>query len=124
MRRQMVEVEVRRINREATVWDEEFTVPRSPVVYGAPEKVMALVKWDERIVPTLTGAEVLRTGYFSVSAGERDPEFQVGDMVVSIGGRQLTPPAYVTAVRPSARIGGRYRFIRYLFETRPQGVTR
>src|SRR5690606_25340104 len=119
----MVEVEVRRLDREATKWDEEFKVPRTGRLYGLPEKVRALVRWEERAVPTATGADIIRAGSFAVSADEPDPGFKPGDKVVSIGGHELVPPVYITGSRPSGRIGGRYRFIRYLFESRPQGVT-
>lgn len=119
----MVPVVVRRLDSAKTDWDPDFKVPRGKIAYGLPEMIKALVRWDQiREVPSVTGLVPVRSGSFAVLV-DRDPGFKPGDKVESIGGVEINPPVYVTGVRPTARIGGRYRLIRYTFESRPEGVS-
>lgn len=123
LRRALVPVTVRRLDRSATQWDPDFKVPAGHLVYGLPETVLAIVRWDqERVSASPTGQVVTRSGSFAVPADSPDPEFRPGDKVEAIGGRVLEPPAYIVAVRPSGLIGGRHRFIRYEFEARNEAV--
>lgn len=123
LERARVPVVVRRLERSATDWDPDFKVPRGKVKYGLPETVRALVRWNAvEYAPTETGMVVNRSGSFSVPTKEKDPGFKLGDKVESIGGVRLDPPVFITGVRPSGLIGGRYRFLRYTFESRPEGV--
>lgn len=118
----MVPVVVRRLSADKVDWDLDFKVPRGSLVYGLPEMVKALVRWDViRDAPSVTGTVVVRSGSFAVPIGE-DPGFKPGDKIEAIGGVKIDPPVYVTGVRPTARVGGRYRLIRYTFESRPEGV--
>lgn len=123
LERAQVPVVVRRLDRAATEWDPDFKVPSGSLRYGLPEKVKALVRWDTvQHMPAETGMMVVRSGSFAVPVEARTPLFKPGDMVTEIGGIPLNPPVYITGVRPSALVGGRYRFVRYTFESRPEGV--
>lgn len=116
-----VEVTINRVDRTATVFDQDFREPVGGIRYDpVPVTVKAQVKYDRfEALNMVPGGDSPQTSGYLLIEAEPPGELNKGDKITGIAG--VPVELYITEKRPAVYYGGRAQMLKILFEAGDRG---